>query len=87
MHDATSDFRYVRLHGETELYASGYTDESLDRWAPRSGAGSPTDTTPMSTSTTTPRATPLTTPSPSWPALTASPATEDHEPSHESHGA
>ena len=31
MHDATSDFRYVRLHGETELYASGYTDESLDR--------------------------------------------------------
>jgi uncharacterized protein YecE (DUF72 family) len=31
--DATSDFRYVRLHGETELYASGYTDDSLDRWA------------------------------------------------------
>ncbi|MBB2986012.1 DUF72 domain-containing protein [Terracoccus luteus] len=31
--DATSDFRYVRLHGETELYASGYTDASLDRWA------------------------------------------------------
>jgi len=33
LHDATSDFRYVRLHGETELYASGYTDDSLDRWA------------------------------------------------------
>jgi uncharacterized protein YecE (DUF72 family) len=33
MDDATSDFRYVRLHGETELYASGYTDASLDRWA------------------------------------------------------
>ena len=33
MHDATSDFRYVRLHGETELYASGYTPESLERWA------------------------------------------------------
>ncbi|GAB3068315.1 DUF72 domain-containing protein [Intrasporangium mesophilum] len=33
MRDATSDFRYVRLHGETELYASGYTTESLDRWA------------------------------------------------------
>ncbi len=33
MHDATSDFRYVRLHGESELYASGYTDASLDRWA------------------------------------------------------
>jgi uncharacterized protein YecE (DUF72 family) len=30
---ATSDFRYVRLHGETDLYASGYTGESLDRWA------------------------------------------------------
>jgi uncharacterized protein YecE (DUF72 family) len=33
MHDATSDFRYARLHGETELYASGYTPASLDRWA------------------------------------------------------
>jgi uncharacterized protein YecE (DUF72 family) len=33
MRDATSNFRYVRLHGESELYASGYTDESLDRWA------------------------------------------------------
>ncbi|MCU1537011.1 MAG: hypothetical protein JWP82_1362 [Humibacillus sp.] len=33
MDDATSDFRYVRLHGETELYTSGYTDASLDRWA------------------------------------------------------
>jgi uncharacterized protein YecE (DUF72 family) len=29
----TSDFMYVRLHGDTELYASGYTDESLDEWA------------------------------------------------------
>ena len=65
MHDATSDFRYVRLHGETELYASGYTDESPTAGPARSGAGSPTDTTPTSTSTTTPRATPLTTPSPS----------------------
>jgi uncharacterized protein YecE (DUF72 family) len=33
MRDGTSDFRYVRLHGATELYASGYTPESLDRWA------------------------------------------------------
>ncbi len=24
---------YVRLHGDTELYASGYTDEALDEWA------------------------------------------------------
>ena len=29
----TSSFMYVRLHGDTELYASGYTDEALDRWA------------------------------------------------------
>lgn len=32
---ASSSFHYVRLHGESELYASGYTDESLDRWAER----------------------------------------------------
>lgn len=24
---------YVRLHGDTELYASGYTDRALDEWA------------------------------------------------------
>jgi uncharacterized protein YecE (DUF72 family) len=29
----TSDFVYVRLHGDTELYASGYGDAALDRWA------------------------------------------------------
>jgi uncharacterized protein YecE (DUF72 family) len=29
----TSDLVYVRLHGDTELYASGYSDEALDRWA------------------------------------------------------
>ncbi|HVL57825.1 MAG TPA: DUF72 domain-containing protein [Burkholderiaceae bacterium] len=33
--DTTADFIYVRLHGDTELYASGYTDEALDRWARR----------------------------------------------------
>ena len=32
---ATTDFRYVRLHGDTELYASGYTDSALDAWAER----------------------------------------------------
>lgn len=31
----TSDLRYVRLHGDKELYASGYTDAALDRWAER----------------------------------------------------
>jgi uncharacterized protein YecE (DUF72 family) len=30
---STSDFMYVRLHGDTELYASGYSAEALDRWA------------------------------------------------------
>jgi uncharacterized protein YecE (DUF72 family) len=29
----TADFAYARLHGEEELYASGYDDPSLDRWA------------------------------------------------------
>jgi len=31
--DVTADFMYIRLHGEHELYASGYEDESLARWA------------------------------------------------------
>ena len=33
--DVTADFMYLRLHGDKELYASGYTDEALDRWAAR----------------------------------------------------
>lgn len=33
--EATSSFRYVRLHGHTELYASGYAPASLDHWAER----------------------------------------------------
>ncbi|MBA3905240.1 MAG: DUF72 domain-containing protein [Pseudonocardiales bacterium] len=32
---STADFRYVRLHGADELYASGYTAEALDAWAAR----------------------------------------------------
>jgi uncharacterized protein YecE (DUF72 family) len=31
----TADFAYVRLHGSTELYASGYSDAALDEWAQR----------------------------------------------------
>jgi uncharacterized protein YecE (DUF72 family) len=31
--EQTADFSYVRLHGDAELYASGYSDEALDRWA------------------------------------------------------
>ena len=30
---ATSDLVYVRLHGDQELYASGYSDAALDHWA------------------------------------------------------
>jgi uncharacterized protein YecE (DUF72 family) len=33
--DVTADFMYLRLHGEEELYKSGYTEEALDRWAAR----------------------------------------------------
>ncbi|QGQ17997.1 DUF72 domain-containing protein [Cellulomonas sp. JZ18] len=33
LEDLTSDVVYVRLHGESELYVSGYDDDSLDRWA------------------------------------------------------
>lgn len=31
--DLTADFLYLRLHGSTQLYRSGYTDEELDTWA------------------------------------------------------
>ncbi len=33
--DVTADFMYIRLHGEHELYASGYEDDALERWARR----------------------------------------------------
>src|SRR3546814_15299866 len=33
--DVTADFVYFRLHGEEALYASGYPDGALDRWAAR----------------------------------------------------
>jgi uncharacterized protein YecE (DUF72 family) len=38
--DVTADFMYLRLHGDKELYASGYSDEALDRWAARIAAWS-----------------------------------------------
>jgi uncharacterized protein YecE (DUF72 family) len=31
--EVTADFAYVRLHGDQELYTSGYSDEALDSWA------------------------------------------------------
>lgn len=33
--DVTADFVYVRLHGSTELYASGYDARELSTWAAR----------------------------------------------------
>jgi uncharacterized protein YecE (DUF72 family) len=33
--DVTADFMYLRLHGDEVLYASGYSDAALDRWAAR----------------------------------------------------
>jgi uncharacterized protein YecE (DUF72 family) len=35
LEDLTSDFMYLRLHGDEELYASGYSDAALARWAER----------------------------------------------------
>jgi uncharacterized protein YecE (DUF72 family) len=34
-HDVTADFVYMRLHGDKELYKSGYSDKALERWATR----------------------------------------------------
>jgi uncharacterized protein YecE (DUF72 family) len=45
--DVTADFVYCRLHGSEELYASGYDEEALSRWADRvaawAGGGEPHD--------------------------------------------
>ena len=35
LEDVTADFLYLRLHGDAELYVSGYSDEALTRWAQR----------------------------------------------------
>ena len=35
LEDVTADFVYVRLHGDVELYKSGYTETALERWAAR----------------------------------------------------
>ena len=31
--DVTGDFIYIRLHGDEEIYSSGYSDRALDLWA------------------------------------------------------
>lgn len=33
--DVTADFVYIRLHGATELYRSGYDETLINRWATR----------------------------------------------------
>ena len=33
--DVTADFVYVRLHGDKQIYASGYGSRALDEWAAR----------------------------------------------------
>ncbi|MBV6849220.1 DUF72 domain-containing protein [Xanthomonas euvesicatoria] len=38
LEDVSADFVYVRLHGDAQLYASGYSDTALDRWAARISA-------------------------------------------------
>jgi uncharacterized protein YecE (DUF72 family) len=38
--DITADFVYMRLHGDTEIYRSGYGDKALERWAARIAAWS-----------------------------------------------
>jgi uncharacterized protein YecE (DUF72 family) len=35
LEDVTADFVYIRLHGDTALYANGYSDAALDTWAER----------------------------------------------------
>lgn len=35
LEDITSDFIYVRLHGDSELYVSGYDKSALDFWGER----------------------------------------------------
>ena len=35
LEDLTAGFVYIRLHGDTQLYTSGYGDAALDTWAAR----------------------------------------------------
>lgn len=48
MEDVTSDFVYIRLHGDKRLYESGYTDSALETWASKIDrwrkGGNPQDT-------------------------------------------
>ena len=47
LEDVTADFMYLRLHGDKELYVSGYTPAALAKWAARierwASGGEPAD--------------------------------------------
>jgi uncharacterized protein YecE (DUF72 family) len=43
LEEITSDFMYVRLHGDEELYASGYSDKALESWADKIRRWQPRD--------------------------------------------
>jgi uncharacterized protein YecE (DUF72 family) len=47
LQDLTADFVYLRLHGDRQLYRSGYGEVALERWAERirawAGGGEPAD--------------------------------------------
>ena len=47
LEDVTAGFLYLRLHGDAELYVSGYSDDALDEWARRirawAAGGEPAD--------------------------------------------
>jgi uncharacterized protein YecE (DUF72 family) len=43
MEEVTADFMYMRLHGDKVLYASGYSDRALERWAERIRSWQPLD--------------------------------------------
>jgi len=40
LHDITADFVYMRLHGDKDLYRSGYSNAALKRWAAKMQAWS-----------------------------------------------
>jgi uncharacterized protein YecE (DUF72 family) len=58
LEDLTADFVYMRLHGDEELYASGYSDDALDDWARRMrawSAGEQVDDARLASDKTAPR--------------------------------
>ena len=59
LEDVTADYVYVRLHGDREIYVSGYRPSALDRWAERIAAwrdgGEPRDAVLAAPGTSPPR--------------------------------